>query len=167
MFKVKQFLPQQVCIKCKGCCRFAEKAGPWQPSLLEEEIGIISQSCPAQAAAVQYGTIQLSPFEDYYVCPFLNTGDNRCRIYDVRPFECRLYPFLINKTREGIYLSADLNCPFIKDKAGARELSDYVNYLVSFLSLPAVASAIKRNPRIPADYSQGDSRLENLATLVL
>ena len=166
MFDIKQFIPQQLCIKCKGCCRFSEKDGLWRPSLLDEEISMISEREPAQAAAIRCKKIEPSPFNDYYVCPFLNTGDNRCRIYNVRPFECRLYPFLINKTRGGIYLSVDLNCPFIKDKAGTREFNDYVNYLITFLSLPVVAFVIKRNPQILADYSQSDSKLEDLATLV-
>ena len=167
MFKVKQLLPQKLCIDCKGCCRFSEKNSPWQPRLLEEEISIISAVCPAQAPALQGGRIQPSPLKDYYACPFLDAGTNCCQIYAARPLECRLYPFLIHKTREGIYLAADLNCPFIKEKRDTLKFRDYVNYLAGFLQLPEVASVIKRSSLHLADYSQTDNKLENLAILVL
>ena len=34
------------------------------------------------------------------VCPFLDEDNYQCSIYDVRPFDCRIWPFIVVKVRE-------------------------------------------------------------------
>lgn len=165
MFEIKQFIPQDACLKCEGCCRFSEKDSIWQPSLLDEEIKIITKDCVGQDAVLPSKKINTLSFKDYYICPFFDIENNRCKIYNKRPFECRLYPFLINKTKDAIYLSVDLKCPFIKDKLDKKEFKDYLNYLISFLGLPVVSFIIKQTPHILKDYTQEET-IKNLATLI-
>lgn len=146
MFELKQFLPQAVCLECQGCCRFSEENSIWQPALLNEEIKIITKDNAAKEINLTTKKIKSLPCDDYHICSFFDLANKRCRIYNIRPLECRLYPFLINRVKDTIYLSLDLKCPFIKDKLEEREFKDYLNYLVSFLSLPVVSFAIRGNP---------------------
>lgn len=161
MFGIKQFISEDICLKCKGCCRFSEEDSIWQPSVLDDEMKIISKD----KVGILSQKISSLPFQDHFICSFFDTESNRCKIYNQRPFECRLYPFLINKTNDAIYLSVDLDCPFIKDKLDNKDCKNYINYLVSFLSLPVVSFAIKQNPHIFTDYSKND-KIKNLATLI-
>ena len=162
MFDIKQFTTKVTCLNCQGCCRFLKENSIWQPSLTLQEV----QSLPQENIIFDSKKIKVvSGEENSYKCVFLNTKNNKCLIYDKRPLECRLYPFLINKTKEGIFLSIDLKCPFLKDKLDNKEYKDYVNYLISFLSLPAISFAIKQNPQIFTDYSE-EENIKNLATLI-
>jgi len=165
MFDIRQFIPQDFCLNCKGCCRFRDKESIWQPSILDEEVKAITKDNAAKEAVSPFKTIKSFPFEDYYICSFLDVENNHCKIYKMRPWECRLYPFLINKAGGAIYLSVDLRCPFITDKLGKKEFKDYLNYLINFLSLPVVSFMIKQNPHIFTDYSK-EENLRNLATLI-
>lgn len=166
MFDIRQFIPQDFCLNCKGCCRFSEKESIWQPLLLNEEVKVITKdNTGGQEAVSPSYRIKSLPLEDYYICSFLDAENNHCKIYRMRPFECRLYPFLINKAGNATYLSVDLRCPFITDKLEKKEFKEYINYLISFLSLPVVAFTIKQNPHTFADYSK-EENLRNLATLI-
>ena len=166
MYDIKQFIPQDVCLKCEGCCRFREKNSVWQPSILNVEVKLIAKDDNSKDAISPSKKINTLPFKDYYNCFFFDIENNGCKIYKNRPLECRLYPFLINKTKDTTYLSVDLKCPFIQDKLDKKEFKDYLNYLISFLSLPVVSFAIKQNPHIFIDYTQ-EEKLKNLAILVL
>lgn len=165
MFDIKQFIPEEVCLKCDGCCRFKDEKSIWQPILLDEEIKLISKDCVYKDELSSSKKINSISFKNYFICSFFDIDNNKCKIYQSRPFECRLYPFLINKTKEAIYLSVDLKCPFIKNKLDNKEFRDYLNYLINFLSLPVVSFMIKQNPHIFTDYSKED-KLYNLATLI-
>jgi hypothetical protein len=165
MFDIKQFVTQDACSKCEGCCRFTEENSIWQPILLDEEIKIISKESTDKDTLSLSKKINSLPFKDYFICSFFDIDNKKCKIYNIRPFECRLYPFLINKTKDATYLSVDLKCPFIKDKLESKDFKDYGNYLMSFLCLPVISFTIKHNPQILSDYTQG-SALQNLSTLI-
>jgi Fe-S-cluster containining protein len=57
-----------------------------------------------------------NPSGEGFICSFLNLNDNKCKIYARRPFECQLYPFLINLKGKRIILNLDLNCQYLKEK---------------------------------------------------
>ncbi len=52
-------------------------------------------------------------------CFFLDMRTRRCRIYEVRPILCRLYPFKLHETRDGAFkaftLHSDVDCPRHRD----------------------------------------------------
>lgn len=133
-FRMKQFVTQDFCLGCLGCCRFAKADSLWAPSLLEEE-----------KKGLNLKKIKLLPLGDTFVCPFLNPENNRCLIYKMRPFECALYPFLINKKRGQLYLALHLSCPFIKAQLDCRELRLYQDYLQKILSSPSSLDTLKKN----------------------
>lgn len=152
---IKQYVPQEVCLKCQGCCRFKEENSIWSPCLLEEEIeGLIDkEGIPAISVDINKRILLVpGPDTEGFVCPCLNIGDNKCRIYSLRPFECQLYPFLISLRNKKVILTVDLNCPYIKETLNTNSLKEYSEYLASVLNTPAFLHRLKNNPQLIQAY---------------
>ncbi len=151
---MKQILSKETCLKCQGCCRFAEAATIWAPSLLDKEIKVLSGR-PGVAAVISTDK-RIRPVaseaKDIFFCPFLNPRDNKCKIYTCRPFECRLYPFVINSSAGKTYLAVDTNCPFVKEKFNTKPFKDYAAYLARLLNSRAFRKILKDNPQIIQSY---------------
>jgi Fe-S-cluster containining protein len=92
------------------------------------------------------------PGQAGFICPFLNAGDNNCKIYSLRPLECQLYPFLIAVRGKKVILTLDLNCPYIKENLSSKELKDYIEYLTDFLNSQSQVRLLKDNPQIIQAY---------------
>ena len=159
---IKQFVAQEVCLKCQGCCRFREADSPWLPCLLAEEAqNLIDSNIPAVSISLER-RIQPIPHPKSqplgagagFICPLLNISDNKCKIYSHRPFECQLYPFLITLRGKKVLLTVDLNCPYIKEKIKSQELKEYTEYLTSFFNSPAQVRILKENPHIIQAYQE-------------
>jgi len=153
---IKQFVPGEVCLKCQGCCRFKEAESVWSPCLLDEEIqDLLDKKIPAAAVSPQRRLLLVPhPKGEGFLCPFLSFADNKCKIYDFRPFECQLYPFLLNLRHGKVFLTADLNCPYVKEKLGSQELSEYLEYLNTFLNSPQQIALLKDNPHLIQAYEE-------------
>jgi len=151
---IKQFVPQEVCLKCQGCCRFREQDSVWSPCLLDEDIqNLLDRKIPPATLSLDKKIVPVpNPQGEGYLCAFLEAPANKCLVYDIRPFECRLYPFLLSLRNRKIYLTVDLNCPFAKDKINSQEFKDYVKYLSDFLNAPAQLELLKENPHLLAAY---------------
>ncbi len=105
---------------------------------------------------------------DGFICPFLGSADNQCRIYNLRPFECQLYPFLINLRstrpyrigryallrREKVLLTVDLNCPYVYEKIDTPLAKEYIIYLTAYLNSPKMLKVLKDNPQIIQAYEE-------------
>ena len=151
---IKQFVPQEVCLKCLGCCRFAKADSVWSPCLLEEEIqDFLDKKIPPAAISLERKILLVpNPKEEGYLCPFLELSGNKCKIYSFRPLECQLYPFLINLRRGKILLTIDLNCPYAKENLNTKECKEYIEYLTSYLNSPEQLELLKDNPQILQAY---------------
>lgn len=158
---IKQFVPQEICLKCLGCCRFKEPDSVWLPCLLDEEIqDLLDKKIPPAAISMD-NKIQPIPHPagDGFICGFFDAQNNKCRIYDFRPFECQLYPFLLNLRGKKIILTADLNCPYIKENLNSKAFEEYIDYLTPFLNSPAQIKMLKNNPQLLKTY-------ENIAEII-
>lgn len=152
--RIKQFVPQQACLKCQGCCRFKEMGSVWLPCLMEEEIqDLLDRDIPCASISIDK-KIQpvLDPAYAGYLCAFLNRQDNKCKIYECRPFECQLYPFLINVRKNKVVLTVDLNCPYVSEHLRDPEFKEYTDYLASFLNSPQQVRLLKDNPQLLKTY---------------
>ncbi len=145
MQELRQFIAKEYCFKCQGCCRFAEQAGAWAPRLLEEEK---SRVAPLRRSLL----LLANPQGDGFLCQFFDTRGNKCKIYAIRPFECGLYPFLLNRRQGRVYLSVDVKCPFIKEKGRIGEYNGYVQYLNGYFKDPDILYTLKRNPQVIQSY---------------
>jgi len=151
---IKQFVAQEYCLKCQGCCRFREQNSVWLPCLMDEEIQELLEHNLPPAAISMDRKIQpeTNSKGDGFVCAFLDLDANRCKIYDLRPFECQLYPFLINLRDKKVILTVDLNCPYVKDNLQSDAFKEYTDYLVSFLNSPEQIRMLKDNPQLLKAY---------------
>lgn len=159
---IKQFIPQEVCLKCQGCCRFSEENSLWLPCLLDEEIqDLLDKEIPLASISVEK-KIQPIPYPggSSFICPFLDITANKCKIYSFRPFECQLYPFLITLRGKKVLLTVDLNCQYIREKINTSELKDYTQKLVDFLNTPAQLEILKDNPQIIQAYEEVNDIVE-------
>ncbi|MCX5714566.1 MAG: YkgJ family cysteine cluster protein [Candidatus Omnitrophica bacterium] len=151
---IKQFVPSEYCLKCKGCCRFKEADSVWVPCLLDEEIQeLLDKKIPSAAISRERRLMAVpDPCAEGSICPFLSAQDNECRIYGGRPFECQLYPFIINMRNKKILLTVDLNCPYIEEKINTQEFKEYVEYLAGLLNSAPYLKLFKDNPHILQAY---------------
>ncbi|PIQ88030.1 MAG: hypothetical protein COV73_00985 [Candidatus Omnitrophica bacterium CG11_big_fil_rev_8_21_14_0_20_43_6] len=154
---VKQFVPQEFCLKCWGCCRFKEADSVWSPCLLDEEIQALLDKPGIPAASISIDRrIQpiAHPQGADFICPFLGIADNQCKIYTSRPFECQLYPFLINLRKGKVLLTVDLNCPYVYEQINSRAAKDYIAYLTDYLNAKPLPAMLKDNPQIIQAYEE-------------
>ena len=154
---IKQFVPQEFCLKCRSCCRFKEANSVWSPCLLDEEIQelVDREGIPAASISIDRRIQTVAdPGGDGFICPFLNSADNQCRIYNLRPFECRLYPFLINLRKGKVLLTVDLNCPYVVETIDSQKMQDYITYLSTYLNSPKQLKILKDNPQIIQAYEE-------------
>ncbi len=86
--------------------------------------------------------------EGGFACPFLNTENNKCKIYKNRPFECRLYPFLINKTDDKVFLAVDANCPYMEKEINSKRFKKHVKYLAGLLNGTDFKALLRKNPQL-------------------
>jgi len=150
---MKQILPEKICLNCQGCCRFAQAATVWAPHLLDKEIKALSKKLATGLISCDKRILPVaSNNRDIFFCPFLNQQDNKCKIYIHRPFECQLYPFLINRSAGKIYLAVDTNCHFAKEKFSAQPFKDHAAYLACLLTTGKFHRLLKDNPQIIQPY---------------
>lgn len=152
---IKQFVPQDFCLKCRGCCRFREASSVWSPCLLDEEIQELLDKPGIPVASISIDR-RIQPVANPegldFLCPFLETLMNKCRIYSFRPFECQLYPFLINLRQDKVLLTVDLNCPYVYEQINSQQAKDYIVYLTNYLNSAPLLAMFKDNPQIIQAY---------------
>jgi len=152
---IKQFIPEGVCLSCQGCCRFREEYSAWSPSLTGEEVENFSrQGLPASLISVEK-KIRVVSFdkEGIFICSLFNPEKNKCKIYESRPLECRLYPFLLNRKDKKIFLAVDTQCDYARDRVKTREFSEYAQYLAELLKSPQYTDILKNNPHLIQVYT--------------
>ncbi|UCE63515.1 MAG: YkgJ family cysteine cluster protein [Nitrospirota bacterium] len=128
MVRASQIVPSQVCLSCDVCCRFPERDSSFRPFFTASEIqqaiekGIdaryFSDSQGSQVEAVP------NPFGEGYLCPAFDPETSHCRIYDVRPLDCQIYPFVMmwDKRGSAVHLGWDTKCPFLCDQSSLAEI---------------------------------------------
>jgi Fe-S-cluster containining protein len=145
----KQLIPQEFCLRCRGCCRFSRQDSIWQPHLLREEEKALGRI-----------PVVFDTGENGFICANLRLTDNKCRIYANRPFECRLYPFLFNRRNDKIFLALDLNCAFVRDNSKDLRSSEYTRSLIEFVQQKNCLDTLKDNPLLAQEYEEVMDLLE-------
>lgn len=153
---IKQIIPEEFCLECRGCCRFKEMNSAWSPCLLEEEIqDLLDKKIPPACISSNKKLLPVSnPQGEGYACPFLEAKENKCKIYGFRPFECQLYPFLIDLRRGRVILTLDLNCPYVAEHLKSDDFKRYTDHLVAYLNSPDQIRLLKDNPQVIQAYEE-------------
>jgi len=152
---IKQIIPKDYCLGCQGCCRFSQQDSPWQPVLLDEEILELSERNIPPALISREKKIRSRPYPqgDNFICSFFEPEDHKCKIYAFRPFECRLYPFLINRKAKKVFLAVDLRCPFVQENSAGKKFKAYIQYLTGFFNRPRSIGILRHNSQLIQAYS--------------
>jgi Fe-S-cluster containining protein len=153
---IKQLLSSKACLECQGCCRFSEPETIWSPFLLNEDIQELLNHNIPPSIITPSKKIRLLPDSknNNFICSLLNTQDNKCKIYSFRPFECQLYPFIINRKDKKVFLACDLQCPFAKKNLSTQGFKKYTQYLVNLLNSLLHLKILRDNPQIIQEYSE-------------
>ena len=158
--ELKRLVPSDVCLVCSGCCRFAEAQSVWGPFFLFDEIRRLTEanlvpSClfthPDHAAG-RGAWINLIEGDGQFLCPCLDTDRHTCRIYPHRPFDCRLYPFILVREDAGIRLAVDEKCPHVQKQGASAAFNEHAAYLTQLLSGPQGTAFLRAHPDIVQDY---------------
>lgn len=162
---LQQFVPSDVCLQCDGCCRFKDADSSWRPRMTGEEIkqaakkGLAAQILSKEILSPD-GRIKTVSCGAEHLCSFFHPQDHTCRIYQTRPFECQLYPFVLSKETDGAGVYVHWNCPFVQEKRESEDFVRYVEYLKNFFAAAEVLNFLKRNPSLVGDYAEYREELE-------
>ena len=167
---IQQFVPSEVCLKCDGCCRFKEAKSVWRPKISVEEIETLRRKLLVKDAALKTltdkdGFLQTKPGCGEHLCGFFNPDDHTCQIYQNRPFECALYPFILSRHEGVTNLYLHLHCPYAQENQSSDLLSRYADYLRDFFRNNQTRAFLKRNPKIIGDYGPFKDELQFLFSL--
>ena len=160
------FVPQEVCLACDGCCRFRESGVCWRPRLSAEDAAGLNSRDNAlleqnSDAGMSVKTVFI-PNSGIVRCAFFCIDDNKCRVYPNRPFECRLYPFLLCRRNDGIVIGVHLGCPYVQDNMGTDSFNAYVSSLRQYLNSREVEGFIRDNMFLVRDYSSVEGEVSYL-----
>ena len=162
-----QFVPQDVCLSCDGCCRFKDSSSRWRPKLTrEEEQHSLAQKIFAKTEIDPDGYLKTAEERGVCRCQFFNLKDNTCPIYKYRPFECRLYPFILHKKDDKIVVSVHLNCPYIHETRNTPKFQAFAGELRQFFEEPSTKEFVKRNVLDIGSYDEYASELDYLFTVL-
>ncbi len=152
---MKQLLPPGICLTCTDpCCHFQKGEDEHAPFFTEEQHREILKRGfdPAMMHKLEGRNVWQSKLKqnkgDDYVCNFFI--DNKCTVYDIRPIECKLWPFFItfNPEKTKVMLSVDLEtfCPGVKRNVLETDSGkEYAKYLIEFLSSQEMQDLFGKN----------------------
>jgi len=114
-----QIVPGADCLKCDVCCRFLQATSLMAPFFSEAELRRADLDeqcfCHARSGRGEYVLLRPRPAGlEGHECPAFVAETNRCRIYEHRPLDCRLYPFVLAFDPGGtrVTLALDPTCPY-------------------------------------------------------
>ena len=163
-----QIVPSTACLQCDVCCRFPEQDSFLRPFFTGEEIqgAVAAGLAPECFPTTEGAQINLvpNPAGEGYVCPAFDSGTSRCRIYDVRPLDCRLYPFALmwDVERAHVLLGWDTKCPYMRD-APASLVDQAADAVAQWIEQDERVAMLARYPRLIGRFQEDVIPLRTLA----
>lgn len=166
LFKINQIVPPEWCSKCDVCCRFPEKDSFLAPYFTRDEITSVLVSGTELNSVLNFVAvpdfvdrqggckITLTPFKEGYICPAFDPASAHCKIYDVRPLDCIIYPFAIMWSADGreIMLGLDMKCPYVAEFINSDSLKEAETEMRNTLDSSPVLDIISENPGLVGPY---------------
>lgn len=154
---VPQIVPQEWCLKCRICCRFPDsdtekvQAPTWSPS--EAQWAYEAGGEPSWFKKTDRSPSLLPRLHscgEGCRCPAFKPESNTCSIYESRPLDCRLYPFVLTKDPSGakVLLAMDTKCPYLEEHGEDSAVAAYSIELAGYLESPTGLAYLKTNPKI-------------------
>ena len=166
-----QIVPYDWCSRCDVCCRFPEKESFLAPYFTKDEISSAMQSgMNASSFTANSGCkITLTPYKEGYICPAFNPETTLCKIYDVRPIDCIIYPFAIMRSADGmeIVLGLDMKCPYVREFMYADSVKEAALAVANTIDSSPIIDIISENPGLIGPYQEDVSPVVVLKKLTL
>ena len=164
-----QLVPSRVCLSCEVCCRFPDPDSFLRPFFTQEEIaaavehgmapGHFSDSTGCQISVVAH------PHGEGHLCPAFDAETSHCRIYEVRPLDCQIYPFTLmwNADHTAVVLGWDQKCPFMMTEASTgietpqltHDAQAYASRIQErFEREETLLDLVARNPKLVTPYQE-------------
>ena len=163
-------VPPAWCEDCDVCCRFPEKNSYLAPYFTQDEINAVTELLNANSFPFKGrdrvgmglfsgepktgSKITLLPYREGYICPAFNPAAAHCKIYEVRPIDCKLYPFAIlwNPSGKEVLLGMDTKCPFVTEHAEDGLLKEASLEIASALESPPLLDILASNREMIGPY---------------
>jgi len=146
------------CLSCDGCCRFpaqdcwTAKTGKEERSALEGAPRALP--FPSGKSVIdEKGAVATVEVNGHYQCVFFKTENGHCLAYTCRPFECRLYPFVVAKDNGKIVVAAHTGCPYVMQHQGEVSFIAHIDALRQYFKKPTVRQFVMNNECVAGDYS--------------
>lgn len=159
---MRQIVHHEQCMRCRECCRFRSNRQDFAPIFTADELAAIRQARKSMPEFAPFkGTanifqikLQQAKHEDPvypYVCPFLDEDKYECTIYDVRPFDCRIWPFIVLKLTETgevklAHFTGDA-CLALQEVSPA-DFGEYEAYMQRLVTSPELLSFLRQHPEL-------------------
>lgn len=164
-----QLVPSRVCLTCDVCCRFPEEESFLRPYFTAEEIrrAIATGLDPASfsdQAGCQVRVVP-NPSGEGYLCPAFDPVTAHCRIYEVRPLDCQIYPLALmwSDDRREVLLGWDSKCPFMREASS--DIRAYSDQVAGRLEQDDTLDMLARHPRLIGPFQDDVIVLRRLPRL--
>ena len=166
---MKQIISHQDCMSCVDpCCRFHKTLTEFAPLFSAEEYHRITARTKDASVFKKIDektyTVHLVQGEGKFLtCPFLKDG-KLCGIYDIAPFDCKVWPFNLMKDREKVFLVVDLEeyCPGLERNMKLGAVKHYIDYMIRYFQSPAKKAMLKKYPSMILEYSNSLTKLQEI-----
>ena len=173
--RIGQYVPSRVCLACEVCCRFPDADSFLRPYFTGDEIrAAVSHGLSPTSFRDHAGCqieVQFHPAGEGYLCPAFDAETHHCRIYEVRPLDCRLYPLAVmwDQAHREVLLGWDMKCPFLfESQAGLSEqpaFREHVAETVRCLEQESVLAMFDRHPSLVTRFQEDVVILQSLPAL--
>lgn len=153
---------KDVCLECRECCKFLEEDLYFSPIFTEEEVNKIKKKFkvnfkPYKDSKNVFQIEMVKSIEDekLYVCPLLDEEKHLCQVYPIRPFDCRVWPFIFMKDKSGkkvVFACFDKDiCP-VTDKMDRNAFEMHKDEVIKWINKHDLIKLLNKHPALIWDY---------------
>ncbi len=148
------------CQSCKDCCKFEEKDAYYAPIFTQEELTKIKDKNNTffpfkNSRNIFQIKLIKTKHPKILACPYLNEETHLCEIYEIRPIDCKIWPFLFmhSENKDKILLACwDKDACPKTDKMTQEKYNEYLSEQEKELTKMNMPEFIKKNPEYIWDY---------------
>lgn len=168
---MKQIVQHEQCQRCRECCRFRADRQYFAPLFTQEEIDRIRAVRADMPEFTPYNERQTvfqiklkqAEIDDpvyQYVCPFLDEVNYACTVYDMRPFDCQVWPFIVLQEAGRTMLAHFTGDVCLAlDEADQTDFEVYKDYFAALVTSEKFLTFIKTYPDLVWQHqSEGSYR---------
>jgi Fe-S-cluster containining protein len=154
---------KMICQNCRGCCKFKKDKTYFAPIFNKDEINLIKfkgyfidsfKPHKNSHDVFQIKLIENKKDYSYHVCPYLNENTHICKIYDLRPIDCKIWPLVIMKdcdAKKTLLAYSNSSCK-ITDKMNSAKLDIYIKELELWFDNANFIDTFRKYPDLIWNY---------------